>query len=133
MGDNGGRLPIHMLCCNKDLDDTASIDILRFMLSINPNLLSEMVYRSLPIHVAVTYKSSTFCKELIDAYPESLRIQSRGGLPIHVACRYGNQVDTADTIQYMLELDTELINAEYSGRYLSAYSSRRCEWDDKIN
>ena len=28
-------LPIHCLCCNKDLDDTTSLDILRFMLEID--------------------------------------------------------------------------------------------------
>ena len=114
-----GQLPIHTLCCNKDLDDTASLDILRFMLHNYPTLLREVGDAgSLPIHVAVKYKSTSFCRELIDAHPESLRIELNDGLPIHVACRYGNRDDTVDTIQYMLELDSELINAEDSGRYL---------------
>ena len=114
------RLPIHEICNNEDLDDTASLDILRFMLSIDPTLPREMGNGYLPVHVAVKYKSTRFCKMLIDAYPESLRIEPGGGwLPIHVACTNGNRDDTTDTIQYMLELDPELINkASSDGRYL---------------
>ena len=73
----------------------------------------------LPIHYAVQYKSTAFCEILIDAYPESLRIElNDGNLPIHLACAYGKRDDTADTIQYMLELDPELVNAEGSDGYL---------------
>ena len=118
--DNYGWLPIHCLCCNEDLDDTASLDILQFMLEIDPNLLREVGngdYGRLPLHNAVANKSTAFCKILIDAYPESLRIGSGdGSLPIHVACVHG--VDKSDTIQYMLELDPEIINAEDSRRKL---------------
>ena len=115
--DNYGWLPIHNLCCNKDLDDTASIDILRFMLEIDPTLTREVAGDAgwLPVHYAVANKSTAFCKELINAYPESLRVASYNGLPIHLACAKGKRDDTADTIQYMLELDPELINAEDSG------------------
>ena len=62
--DNHGRLPIHRLCYNKDLDETASIDILQFMLEIDPTLLREQVgYDNyLPIHHAVRYTSTRFCK-----------------------------------------------------------------------
>ena len=129
--DDDGDLPIHRLCLNKDLDDTASIDLLRFMLEIDPTLPRDND-GCLPIHYAVQYKSSAFCKILIDAYPESLRIELDDGcLPIHFACRWGNRVDTADTIQYMMELDPELINAEdsigclpihYAAKYGSAKS-----------
>ena len=112
-------LPIHCLCYNKGLDDTTSLDILRFMLRNNPTLPREVGYDgNLPLHYAVAYKSTTFCKELIDAYPESLRVESGdGSLPILVACS-GNRDDTADVIQYMLEMDPELINAEDSIGYL---------------
>ena len=75
--DNDGRLPIHYLCLNKNLDDTVSIDILRFMLKIDPTLPREVDGfdgSRLPVHLAVKYKSTTFCKILIDAYPESPRI-----------------------------------------------------------
>ena len=117
--NNYGSLPIHRLCCNKDLDDTASLDILQFMLEIDPNLLRETNNRGrLTIHDAAQFKSTAFCKVLINAYPESLRVESGGGmLPIHEAF-IGNRDDTADTIQYMLELDSELINAEDSDGWL---------------
>ena len=118
--DGIDRLPIHRLCCNKGLDDTNSLDILRFMLEIDPNLLMEVGDGGcLPLNLAVQCKSTSFCKELIDACPESLRVASRfGKLPIHVACAYGKRDDTADTIQYILDLDPELINAADNNRCL---------------
>ena len=117
--DDDGYLPIHHLCDSKDIDETAPIDILRLMLSIDPTLPREIdVDGSLPLHAAVQlYKSTAFCEILIDAYPESLRIELNGWLPIHVACS-GNRDDTVDTIQYMLDLDPELINAENSDGWL---------------
>ena len=81
--DDDDSLPIHHLCRNKYIDDTASIDILRFMLKIDPTLSREVEVCSggcLPIHLAVTRKSTIFCKELIDAYPESLRIVAGDGI-----------------------------------------------------
>ena len=122
--DEYGDLSIHHMCENRNMDDNASLDILRFMLNIDPTLSSEIDGDNeyLPLHYAVDHKSTTFCKELIDAYPQSLRIESgRGMLPIHVACCYGNRDDIVDTIQYMLELDPELINSEDRRRYLSIH------------
>ena len=117
--DGYGDLSIHHLCLNKKLDDTRSLDILQFMLEIDPNLLRGVDDNDyLPLHYAVMNKATTFCKELIDAYPESLRIESGDWLPIHIACRYGERDDTADTIQHMLKLNPELINAESRGGYL---------------
>ena len=46
-------------------------------------------------------------------------------LPIHVACCWGNRVDTADTIKYMLKLDPELINEEKSNGYLPIHCAAR--------
>ena len=118
LGDNHRWRPIHHLCCNYDLDDVASFDILRFMLEIDPNLSREVDGDNeyLPIHRAAMFESTAFCKELINAYPESLRVESGSGmLPIHVSCWYDNRDDKADTIQYMLELDPKLINAEGDG------------------
>ena len=117
--DGDGWLPIHHLCDNCDLDETNSLDILRFMLNIDPTLPREVNgYGKLPIYYAVKYKSTAFCKELIDAYPESLRVVAGDWLPIHIACRYGERDNTADTIQYMLEMDSELINAADNDGYL---------------
>ena len=120
MGDDDGCRPIHRLCRNEDLDDNNSLDILRFMIDIDPTLLSEVDGDDfLPIYDAVDTKSSAFCKILIDKYPQSLRVESKfGTLPIHIACAYGKREETADTIQYMLEVDPELINTEDRRRYL---------------
>ena len=91
------------------------------MLSIDPTLPRELVGNGgLPIHYAVANCISTaFCKELIDACPESLRIVGKGSLPIHLAC-------TADAIQHMLEMDFELINAEDCHRYLPIHIAAMC-------
>ena len=74
--DGAEYLPIHHLCCNVDLDDTNSIDILRFMLDIDPNLSREVVGDDgyLPIHYAVDNKSTAFCKNLL------MHIQNHCGL-----------------------------------------------------
>ena len=118
MGDNNGRLPIHYLCNNRNLDDTASLDILQFVLDIDPTLSREVGDDGyVPIRIAIRFKSTAFCKILIDAYPESLRIESHAMLPIHLACS-GVRDDSVDTIQYMLELDPELINSENRIGYL---------------
>ena len=53
-----------------------------------------------------------------------MRIVGGGKLPIHLACT-ANQDDTADTIQYMLEVDSELINAEDRHRRLPIH---RAAW-----
>ena len=116
--DNNGRLPIHYLCNNRNLDDTASLDILQFVLDIDPTLSREVGDDGyVPIRIAIRFKSTAFCKILIDAYPESLRIESHAMLPIHLACS-GVRDDSVDTIQYMLELDPELINSENRIGYL---------------
>ena len=120
MRDSVGWLPIHWLCRNEYLDDTTSLDILQFMLEIDHTLPREVGGGGyLPIHRAAVDKSTAFCKILIDKYPESLTVRTLiGRLPIHFACDSGGRDNTADTIQYMLELDSELINAEDDGGYL---------------
>ena len=102
-------LPIHELCYNEKLNDEVSIDILRFMISIDPLLVRERSdFSSLPIHSAVRGKSMEFCKILIEAYPESLREGLEDDdqmLPIHVCCSRGDK-DTS-VLQYLLALDPE--------------------------
>ena len=114
------QLPIHWLCMNGDLDETVSIDILLFMLEIDPALPREVDNDDwLPLHVAVQYKSTAFCKILIDKYPQSLRVESDDGwLPIHIIAYSGERDDIVDTIKYMLELDPELLLAEDNNGYL---------------
>ena len=111
--DNYEYLPIHDFCCNKQLDDIVAIEILRFMLNIDPTLLGETNDDGcLPIHHAITAESTAFCKILIDEYPRSIMARARdGSVPIHRACRYGTRNDMVDTIQYLLELHPACIQA----------------------
>ena len=127
IGDDYAFLPIHELCCHKQLDDTASLDILRFMLNIDPTLLRETDDGGhLPVHHAVTGKSFAFCKILIDEYPESMKIGAVGGggeLPIHRACRWGTREDTVYTIQYLLELHPECLHARDNMGWLPIHNA----------
>lgn len=127
--DNVGRLPIHILCGNRKLNESVSLQILQFML--NNNVDSDNILRegeedgNLPLHLAVHTKSTTFCKIMIDAYPQSLKEMNHGGnTPLHEACRGARasyamkqcrgaraiRVDTIDTIGYMLDLYNESIH-----------------------
>jgi len=113
-----GWLPIHKICQEK-LIEGSSIEILRFMLDIDPGLVREMGDDEyLPIHYAIRHgnKSFEFCKVLIDAYPESLRVLTIDGmLPIHLAVYHSNiRDDAVDTIKYLLEIHPESINVRDS-------------------
>jgi len=131
--NNMGYLPIHSLCCGK-MGKTNSVDILRCMLSIDPTLARETNdIDYLPIHHGIC-KSFAFCKELIDAYPESLRVRtSEGSLPIHKACgihyacsfRSRDRAEVVKTIQYMLELYPESIHARDREGCLPIHSAVR--------
>ena len=119
MRDDIGSLPMHELSMADTLDEVASIDILRSMLDIDLNLVRERDFDGyLPVHHAAMIKSSAFCKVLIDAYSESVRVRTHeGSLPIH-ECAYGDRDDTVNTIQYMLELYPESINIRDGSGYL---------------
>ena len=99
------------------------------MLDADPNLPRAITGDEgyLPIHVAVYDKSFAFCKVLIKAYPESVRIRSDddtgSSLPIHEACRYGDRDDTVYTIQYLLELYPESINVRDEHGYLPIHQA----------
>ena len=121
--DNFGRLPIHILCGNRKLNESVSLQILQFMLhNADSNILREGEEDgNLPLHLAVHTKSTQFCKIMIDAHPNSLRETNKGGnTPLLEACRGARanyamkqcyaaraiRVDTIDTIGYMLDLYT---------------------------
>ena len=124
LGDACADLPIHELCCNEQLDDTASLDILRFMLKVDPTLVRETNADGyLPIHQATSHHSFAFCKFLIDGYPESVKVTGpEARLPIHEAC-YRSRDDTADTIQYLLELYPESLHARNEHGWLPIHDA----------
>ena len=117
MIDNGGYLPIHDLCNNNKIDDTAALAILQFMLDADPTLprvrTGEEGY--LPIHLAVDRMSVDFCKVLIKTYPESVKVGANDdNLPIHEACRFRDRDDAVDIVEYLLQLYPESINVQDS-------------------
>jgi len=113
MRDNLGSLPIHALSMTNTLDEDASIEILQSMLDIDPMLARDIDEDSFeghrPIDRAVKGRPFGFCKVLIDVYPESLS----DSWPIFEACGCSgsDRDDLVDTIQYMLDIYPEIINA----------------------
>ena len=119
-GEVGGKLPIHKLCDNNKMDEKASLEILRFMLDIDPNFLQMRdIEGNLPMHEAAINMPTSFCKVMMDAYPESLKLANhRGKLPIHLACGLGNssyKEDPVDKVRFMLQLYPELSNMGEEG------------------
>jgi len=110
-GGSGGYLPIHNLCNNYNLDAAVSRDILELLLDADPSSPKETDSSEscLPIHYAVGYgnKSLEFCKLLVKAYPESLKIESGDGrLPLHEACIYKR----VELVEYLFQKDPESID-----------------------
>ena len=103
--NNCDELPIYNLCAEEknktQMDDEVAKDVLNLFLEAQPDLVThiedELGY--LPIHSAATNKSQAFCKILVDAYPESVRIgDGDGSLPIiHKAC-YNDRLDTVESL-----------------------------------
>eukprot|EP00984_Skeletonema_dohrnii_P023984 scaffold13088_cov77-Skeletonema_dohrnii-CCMP3373.AAC.2 len=133
-----GFLPIHNICCNENLDDESSIEILKILVNEFPesvmtnvgvaNSLPDWCSRErgendLPIHYACRYKSLDFCRYLLEMYPESvskkqLHYSHEGKdsgslmLPFHLACKYGS----LDLVQYLLEPYPEALGEQTSDR-----------------
>ena len=92
---SNGNFPLHELCL-RESEITDELAILMFMLDIDQTVVRERRNDEgeLPIHLALGCRSTGFCRVLIDAYPQSLRVGTNyGSLPIHEACRAG-EVDT---------------------------------------
>ncbi len=106
--------PLRYLCSNKNIDDTAAVDILGWLLERCPEAAQHVDGDGrLPIHKAVDpSKSPEFCRMLIEAYPGSERMaDSNGTLPFHGACMTGSVV----TAEYLLKLYPECINLAADG------------------
>ncbi len=117
---NTGHTPLHYLCLNELLDGTIAIKILKLLLEKHPESIrhADDGYneRLLPIHLAArTGKSADFCRVLIEAYPDSIRVgDHRDQLPIHWACTY----NTVATVQCLYNFFPDAINhATTDGNY----------------
>ena len=77
MRTDRGYLPLHHLCCNENLDDYVSLEVLQYMISIDP-----MLPPGLPLHVACGESFTEqldVVKILYDSYPEALFVQNGDG------------------------------------------------------
>ena len=108
--NNDGWAPLHYLCNNQNLEDSAAVDILGLLLERCPEAVRRaQTNGALPIHIAAGQgsKSFEFCRMLIEAYPGSERIETAGGqIPFYFACRSG----TLATAEYLYKLYPESIN-----------------------
>ncbi len=113
--NNEGNTPLHHLCNNKQLHDTAAVDILGFFLERYPEAVRHTETNgALPIQLAAGQgsKSPEFCSMLIEAYPGSERMaDSNRTLPFHIACGIGRVA----TAEYLYQLDPESINVTDGG------------------
>jgi len=128
--DAHGYLPADYLILTETDKDYAEdeLDILQFMISVDPSFLRlENIKGRIPIFQAVSKKSTEVCKVLINAYPESLRIESNHCLPIHKACGSG-RADAANTVQYMLEIDPDSIDITQIGGW---YPIHLAAWEGR--
>ena len=101
--DNSGDLPLHRLCHNNYLDETAALQILDLLLEKHPDSIRHTNNNGhLPIHIAaMRTKSSEFCRVLIDAYPGSERIgDGKGVLPFQLACIH----NTVEIVEYLFKV-----------------------------
>ena len=148
--DLSGLMPLHYLCMNINLDETAGSAILKLLIKKCPEAVRHETTcdddqtRSLPIHIACeSKKSPDFCRLLIDAYPGSERIAAQqlsegfpdpnqildveGALPLHYACRN----NTVATVQYLYKLYPDAINhATTNGHYPIHAAIRRMSYSD---
>ena len=119
--DNEGRMPLHLLSLNDDMDGEVALEVLKIFLERCPESVRHTTRRgpfhnlSLPIHIAAAKQSLEFCRILIEEYPGSERLTNGyGDLPFHAACHYG----TVATVEYLYQLYPESINvAANSGHH----------------
>jgi len=118
---SSNALPIHKLCEVKDMDDAVAFDILKLLLETHPDLVSQIgnFQGYLPLHLAATNKAPAFCKVLVDAYPESVKVDCDGRLPFHCACGNGR----LDTVEYLFGLYPECINIRTDDGYLPIHEA----------
>ena len=113
---------LHMLCGKSItpemhlnyLNDSAAEGILQLLLKADPSLVRARDAQGyLPIHYAVTNRSTQFCKVLVDVLPESPLIATSAdthyeSLPVHLASCTGvnltNGPNCVEMMQYLIDI-----------------------------
>ena len=115
--NNIGAMPLHDLCRNDELDETAALEILMLLIEKHPEAVRhENDNGALPIHAAAAGgRSPEFCRVLIEAYPGSERISDANDVMLlHMACLN----NTVATVEYLYKLYPDAINhASAAGGY----------------
>ena len=109
--DTHNELPLHALCQNHALDDTTSLEIVRFLVACYPGSVRYLSSDKdrLPLHFAASCKTRDFCEKLVHAFPQSVsEVDSSGNLPFHRACECNASFLTA---YYFYSLDKKSIEA----------------------
>ena len=99
---NMGNMPLHILCSNQYVDEMTAIEISKLLIEKYPEAVRHADNDGgwLPIHIASQWRSSEFCRVLIEAYPGSKRISTNtGALPLHHAC-YKGSLATAEYLYH---------------------------------
>eukprot|EP00984_Skeletonema_dohrnii_P019434 scaffold9286_cov79-Skeletonema_dohrnii-CCMP3373.AAC.2 len=102
-------MPLHHLCGNREVDETAALEILKLLIEKCPEAIrhADNDNAFLPVHIASMQRSPEFCRVLIEAYPKSERISNGiGALPLHCACL----TNTLAAIEYLYKLYPDAIN-----------------------
>ena len=114
--NNDGWMPLHCLCNNVELDESAAMEILKLLIEKHPEAVRHADNDGvLPIHHVGGWRSPEFCRVLFEAYPGSQLIANHVGfLPLHCACLR----NTVTTAKYLHKLYPAAINhATTSGLY----------------
>ena len=107
------------------MEDEVAMEVLQLFLEAKPDLVTQTAIDSdddeqLPIHKAVFNKSPSFCKILVDAYPESVKRRSGNGyLPFVEACGFGRP----DTVEYLFGLYPESLHIRDDSGYLPIHQT----------
>ena len=120
--NNCDWLPTHSLC-EARMDDEVAVEVLKLLLEAHPDSarLQTNGDAELPLHLAASNKAPTFCKVLIDAYPEAVKEQNGYGyLPFHFACSNGGRLDT---VEYLFKVYPECIQTRDDWGYLPIHSA----------
>ena len=129
--DISNLLPVHCLCDKKErgeeIDDEVATDILKLLLDAQPDLVTKTTdfdfenQEQLPLHIAANNKSQAFCKVLVDAYPESVKIRGIGDgcLPFHLACNNGQ----LETVEYLFGLYPESLHLRNNKGHLPIHEA----------
>eukprot|EP00986_Skeletonema_menzelii_P019806 scaffold29173_cov154-Skeletonema_menzelii.AAC.2 len=119
-------MPLHYLCCNKNVDEAASIQILKLLIEKHPGAVRHADNSGrLPIHLASGWRSPEpeFCRVLLEAYPGSEQIPNANGvLPLHCACAKGSLA----TVEYLLGLFPDAINHATTGGMFPIHYAIEC-------